>query len=149
MFQGVAGAFQINPFGVIDYHYMYLPSFVENGSDANLAVHQRTSNMLRTELGCTLTRKWVGKTSCFAPFISLSWVRKILLNGGIYNADFTIGRCLVRARTFHKPLDFISPSAGVRWSSRYGVSFVLSYRGEYNGNKGRVHEGNLKAAWAF
>ena len=68
--------FRVEPYGSIDYNYLYEENFKESGSPVNLNMKTNVSNLMRTELGVNFTQTFKTTTGCIAPFASLSWVRK-------------------------------------------------------------------------
>ena len=144
------GAFKVEPYGSLDYHYLYEQDFKEKDSPINLRMNTHISNMMRTELGVNFMQTFKVFTGCIAPFVSLSWVRKFSLSRGVISGSSFCnnGCCKMCARTFNGIRDFISPRVGIKVTNTKGISCLLSYSGEFN-NKNTIHQAEVLFEWVY
>ncbi|MBS0604489.1 MAG: autotransporter domain-containing protein [Verrucomicrobia bacterium] len=127
--------YYLKPFATVDYLYLYQEGFHEHGAgDLNLAVKSRHSNMLRSELGLSLTRSFhLGKNGCWSPTIWLSGINEAYLRIRHYHSRFEKQPFGFEVRTFNKPIYLISPGIDLSCMLDSGFSFSLRYSAELNG----------------
>ncbi len=141
----------LNLFGIIDYFYLYQPSYKEHGAQSlNLEVKKKNSNMMKSGLGINIAKDIKLSSYCIRPYLSFSWIRKFRLNGETYDSQFVDNRAesyILSVQTFSKAKDFFSPELGMIYTkSSYTLSIM--YKGEFAGNY-LVNQVKLNFQWTF
>ncbi|NGX31194.1 MAG: Extracellular serine protease [Chlamydiae bacterium] len=139
--------FRLEFFGNIDYHYLFLTSNEEKGSDINLLIQHHHSHFLKTELGTNFKGIFKRKKVCLAPFVGLSGVIKTPLGNTNYGAFFVGDSFYQDTLTSNDSQFLLSPRCGVR-IYRSSFIFMMSYKGEFN-KYTRDHQIDGGLEWAF
>lgn len=139
----------IIPFGVFDYHYYSHEEFTEVGAESlNLDVESKDQNFFRAEAGM----KWFYENDCgcycVAPYIGLSWVGEFPIGDSKHPASFIGQTPVIDALSFDSSVQLGSPQAGIKWSHCNGASFLIGYKGLYNGDV-RINELEGRFEWIF
>lgn len=124
----------LNPYASFDYFYLSQKGFKEQGAgDLNLVVQGRHSNILRSELGLTITQPYpIGENGCFSPTFWLSGINETFLTRELYHSRFVGETLRFRSRTFHKPIYLISPGIDLSFWFKKRFNFSLRYSAELN-----------------
>ncbi len=141
----------LNLFGILDYFYLYQPKYKEHGAQSlNLEVKNKSSNMMRSDLGINIAKDIKLSSDCMRPYLSFSWVRKFRINGNKFKAQFvnnTEESYVLKVDTFSKSKDFFSPEAGVIYTKK-DFTFFAVYKGEFASNY-FVNQAKINFQWTF
>ena len=135
--------------GNVDYFYLHQPHFQEHGAHGlNLDVRQKTSNMLRTELGVNATHTFSMDGGCWAPYVRLSWVAKTPLSDSTYRSNFRGQGGTFKVNTTSKGVNQIAPGVGVKVTEEGGFSLTVDARAELSGRI-KSYFADLRMDYAF
>lgn len=95
--------FDIIPLLALDYTYLYLSDYMENGAGAlNLTVNSHTYNSLKPGIGCRLSRAFETKSGIFTPELRFRYFYDVLNDAQETVASFAGGGTSFRT-TGYKP----------------------------------------------
>lgn len=136
-------------FTSVDYFYLHQPGFRESRAGGlSLDVGSKTSNMLQTEIGASLTHTFTFTGGCWAPYASIGWVAKMPLSGSTYDTRFRGQPCEFRVNTTSKGLSQISSAIGAKVTSAKGFSLLVDAQADLNG-RNKSYFANMRLECPF
>lgn len=137
------------PFANMDYHYYMHGKTCEKGADSlNLEIKKKTQHMMRGELGLKWSYEFDCGCYCYAPYVGISWVGEFPLGTSKQPASFKNENYEIDALSYDSSVQLGAPQAGIKWSHCNGASFLLGYKGLYNGSV-RINEVEGRFEWIF
>ena len=133
-FDWQCGCTVFEPIVLVDYHYFARNSFKEKGANSlNLKMKSFDQHILRFEGG--INWYWIseGEDCCYAPYIGVSYVGEYPLTASKQKASFSGQSNTFTVKSYDSAVNLVSPQAGVKYTNSSGTSFVLEYKGLYNG----------------
>ena len=134
-FDWQCGCTVFEPIVLVDYHYFARNSFKEKGANSlNLKMKSFDQHILRFEGG--INWYWIseGEDCCYAPYIGVSYVGEYPLTASKQKASFSGQSNTFTVKSYDSAVNLVSPQAGVKYTNSSGTSFVLEYKGLYNGD---------------
>ena len=144
------GAFYLKPYSNVDYLYLYQKRFTEHGAGTlNLSVNGRRANMLRSEVGLSITRSFYsGPGRCWMPTIFISGINECYLRKRHYKSRFEGEELSFEVRTFNKPIYLVSPGFDFTFMIDDDASLSLRYSAELN-SQIATQKGDVRFEWFF
>lgn len=124
----------LTPFINIDYVHLFQKGFSEHGAgDLNLVVQGRHSNILRSEIGLSVTKSYnIGTHSCFSPTLWLSGINEAYLSNELYHSRFIHAEPGFKSRPFDRSLYLVAPGIDLSFWFKKRFNFALRYSAELN-----------------
>lgn len=127
----------IEAFGSLEYFYLYQPSYSEHGAQSlNLRVHRKTTQLVRPEIGVKILVEMAIGRACLRPYVGVSWIDKIPVGNGKYNAqliDYENRNCTLTVNTFDDSKNFVSIQGGVKYNIDQFLVTAM-YKGDFAHN---------------
>ncbi len=143
------GAYYLKPYTNVDYLYLYQENFSEHGAkDLNLTVSARHTNMLRSEVGISISRSYETPAGCWMPTLFLSGINECYLRKRHYKSRFQDESLHFLVRTFSNPIYLISPGFDFTFMIDEGLSLSLRYSSELN-TEIATQKGDVRFEWFF
>jgi len=141
--------FHFTPFADADYVYLSQDGFTEHGAGSlDLNVSNKRSNMLRSELGLSLSKNFRMCDYCIIPNIWLSCVSEAYLNNKHYEASLVNQPGEFRARSWNKAITLASPGAEVGFLFDNNAALTVTYSAELNSTTA-TQKGRLRFEYNF
>ena len=102
--------------------------------------------MIRGEAGLNCYYAFNCCTSCYAPYIGLSWVGEFPLHKSKQKVTFS-GQT-VEVISYNTSVRLASPQAGIKWTHCCGASVILGYKGLFNSSV-RINQAEARLEWVF
>lgn len=141
---------QFTPFALVDYIYVHESNYTENGAKSlDLSVQSKNSNLIRGEVGFSVSSCQVKKCFQLSEEIRLSYVREERTQGRNTEAHFTGSSNSFTVSGFLPDRNLISPGAALTlFFPNKNFSIKAVYSGEFN-NKWSNQTGSIECLWQF
>jgi len=127
------GILKVEPFANVDYDFVDQDGYRERGANAlDLRVKANRAHLLRSEAGATMSYCIPYNCAKFRPSLSLSYVRKDILQGDKFYSEFIRKDEYLTSTGTKKALQFVSPSLGIEVLFSNNYIFSINYTAEIN-----------------